>query len=210
MDGVPIEVLVIDDHLAMRRGVEMLLRAEGLRVAGVAGGLEEARALLERRRHDVALLDVHLGDDSSIELVQEALARNPDAAIVLYTGFTGRGGGLAEAAAAGARGFVLKASSPTRLVDALRSVAAGGTYVDPDLAALLAHGSDPTRVDLLNPREREILSLLADGLTGQAIAETLFLSPETVRTHVRNATTKLGAKTRTQAVAMIVRNRDAS
>lgn len=205
-----IEVIVVDDHLSMRKGIELLLRQEGLRVVGVAGGLAEARALLERRRHDVALIDVHLGADSAVGLVEEVLRRNPDAAIVLYTGFTGPDAGLEDAVRVGARGFVLKSSPPPRLIEALRVVAGGGAYVDPDLAAVLSQGSEVSRLGLLSPREREILDLLAEGLNGHAIAERLFLSPETVRTHVRNATTKLGAKTRVQAVALTVRGKATS
>ena len=204
IEGEEIEVIVVDDHLAMRKGVELLLRQEGMRVAGVAGTLAEARGLLERRRHDVALIDVHLGADNAVVLVEELLRRDPDAAIVLYTGYTARNEGLEDAVRVGARGFVLKSSPPPRLIDALRLVAAGGTYVDPDLATALAADADASRLDALSPREREILELLAEGLNGHAIAKRLFLSPETVRTHVRNATTKLGAKTRVQAVALVV------
>jgi len=87
---------------------------------------------------------------------------------------------------------------------------AGGTYVDPGLAAALADGGELQRLGSLSPRELEVLELLADGLNGQLIAERLFLSPETVRTHVRNATSKLGARTRVQAVALVVRGRGAS
>jgi DNA-binding NarL/FixJ family response regulator len=199
-DGsVEVEVLVIDDHLAIRRGVELLLRSEGLRVAGVAGGLGQARELLQRRRHDVALIDLHLGEDCSTGLVQETLARDPNAAIVLYTGFTDAAG-LAAAVHAGTRGFVLKSSPACTLIAALRAVAAGGTFVDPDLAPLLSGGGDHSIVDDLSPREHEVLLLLAGGLARQ-----LFLSPETVRTHVRNAMAKLGARTRVQAVAMVMR-----
>jgi len=200
-------VIVVDDHLGVRKGIELLLRSEGLRVAGVAGTLEEARALLARRRHDVALLDLHLGSESAVELVRELLARDPSAAIVLYTGFTGSDSGLEDAVQAGARGFVLKSSPAPRLIGAIRTVAAGGHYVDPALAPLLAPEADVSRLAALSGREREILGLLAEGLTGQGIAEQLALSPETVRTHVRNATSKLGARTRVQAVALVVRSR---
>ena len=203
----PIEVLVIDDHLGIRKGVELLLGQRGLRVAGVASELEEARALLARRRHDVALIDVHLGADSAVPLVEERLRVDPTAAIVLYTGFVGPDSGLAEAVNAGARGFLLKASPPDRMIEALERVAAGGTYVDPDLASVLALGADGGGLKVLSPRERQVLDLLADGFTGQGIAQKLFLSPETVRTHVRNATTKLGARTRVQAVAVAVGGR---
>ena len=195
MPAEQLEVIVVDDHLTMRRGVELLLREAGLRVAGVAGSLDEARAVLSRRRYDVALL------------VEELLRADPKAPIVLYTGYTGPDSGLHDAVRAGARGFVLKSSPPQRLIDALRSVATGCTYIDPELAGLLSEGGELQRLATLSPREREILSLLADGLTGQTIAERLFLSPETVRTHVRNATSKLGARTRVQAVALIVRGR---
>lgn len=207
LEGYEIEVIVVDDHLGVRKGVELLLRDAGMRVAGVASQLEEARALLSRRRHDVALLDVHLGEGNSLGLVQELMARDPDSAVVLYTGYTSPDAGLAEAVRVGARGFVLKSSPAPRLIAALRCVADGGTYIDEDLAAHLTAGAEPSRLVRLSPREQEILDLLADGMTGQGIALRLCLSPETVRTHVRNATTKLGAKTRVQAVALVVQAR---
>lgn len=207
MEADELEVIVIDDHLAMRRGIELLLREAGFRIAGVAGTLDEARAVLSRRRFDVALLDVKLGQESSVGLVEDLLREDPAAPIVLYTGFTGSDAMLHEAVRAGARGFVLKTSPTPRLTDALRAVAAGGTYVDPELAGQLAADGEMQRLSALSSRELEVLELLADGLNGQMIADRLFLSPETVRTHVRNATTKLGARTRVQAVAMVVRRR---
>ena len=202
-------MIVVDDHLTMRRGVELLLREAGFRIAGVAGEIDEARALLHRRRFDVALLDVRLGDQSSVVLVEELLRADPRAPIVLYTGYTSPDSGLHEAVRAGARGFVLKTSPPQRLIDALRAVANDGTYVDPALAGMLADDGGLTRLGSLSPRELQVLELLADGYNGQMIAERLFLSPETVRTHVRNATSKLGARTRVQAVALVVRGRGA-
>jgi DNA-binding NarL/FixJ family response regulator len=202
-----LEVIVVDDHLTMRRGVELLLRDAGFRVAGVAGRVDQARALLARRRYDVALIDVRLGEESSVELVEEVLREHPRAPIVLYTGYTRADSGLHAAVRAGARGFVLKSSPAPQLIEALRIVAAGGTYVDPKLAGMLSHAGELSRLSSLSPRELEILELLADGLNGQMIADRLFLSPETVRTHVRNATAKLGARTRVQAVALVVRGR---
>jgi DNA-binding NarL/FixJ family response regulator len=202
-----LEVIVVDDHLAVRRGIELLLRDAGFRIAGLAASLDEARAVLGRRRFDVALIDVQLGRQSSLGLVEELLREDPAAPIVLYTGYGGADSSLHEAVRAGARGFVLKSSPPQRLIDALRAVAAGGTYVDPELATELSDGGEIQRLGSLSVREIEILELLAEGLNGQMIAERLFLSPETVRTHVRNATTKLGARTRVQAVALVVRSR---
>jgi DNA-binding NarL/FixJ family response regulator len=207
MASAELEVIVVDDHLAMRRGIELLLREAGFRIAGAAATLEEARAILSRRRFDVALLDVQLGPESSLGLVEELLREDPASPIVLYTGYTGADAMLHAAVRAGARGFVLKTSPVPRLTEALRTVAAGGTYVDPELAGQLAEGGELQRLAALSSRELEVLELLADGLNGQMIAERLFLSPETVRTHVRNATSKLGARTRVQAVAMVVRGR---
>jgi DNA-binding NarL/FixJ family response regulator len=207
METEELEVIVVDDHLAMRRGIELLLREAGFRIAGVASTLDEARSVLSRRRFDVALLDVQLGQQSSVGLVEDLLRDDPSAPIVLYTGYTGSDSKLHEAVRAGARGFVLKTSPAPRLTTALRAVATGGTYVDPELAGQLAEDCELQRLNALSARELEVLELLADGLNGQMIAERLFLSPETVRTHVRNATSKLGARTRVQAVAMVVRGR---
>ncbi len=207
MDAEQLEVVVVDDHLAVRHGIELVLREAGFRIAGVAGTVAEASALLARRRFDVALLDVQLGDGTSVGLVEELLREDPAAPIVLYTGYTQPESALHDAVRAGARGFVLKSSPPSLLVGALRAVAAGGTYVDPELAAALSEGGELGRLASLSDRELEVLQLLAEGLNGQMIAERLFLSPETVRTHVRNATAKLGARTRVQAVAMVVGGR---
>ena len=128
----------------------------------------------------------------------------------MYTGYTTPDAGLDEAVRIGARGFVLKSSPPQTLVAALRAVAAGGNYVDQDLAAVLAGDSRGSLWRLLSPREREVLNLLAEGLNGHEIAERLFLSPETVRTHIRNAVTKIGARTRVQAVALAIRERSSA
>ena len=194
-DGGELEVFVVEDHLAVRKGIELLLRGEGMRVAGVAAEVADARALLSRRRHDVALIDLNLQGGTGLELVRHLLEQDPEAAVVLYTGFTDPHQ-LREATLAGARGFVLKASPPAALVGALRRVAAGGTYIDPDLASLISDGQSTARLGALSPRERQVLELLAEGLTGEEVAGRLHLSPETVRTHVRNAIVKLGAKTR--------------
>jgi len=203
MQTDPLNVVLVEDHLAVRTGLEYVLRDAGMQIAGTASGVDEARVLLLRGGYDVALVDIRLGSDSALGVVEETLARDQAAAIVLHTGFTGTGD-LKKAARVGARGFVLKSSGTDALVAALRCVAGGGHYVDPGLAPLLVDRAAGSAATALSPREREIFGLLADGLNGQAIAELLFLSPETVRTHVRNGTAKLGAKTRVQAVALLL------
>jgi DNA-binding NarL/FixJ family response regulator len=105
----------------MRRGIELLLRGEGMRIAGVAGSVDGAREILTRRQYDVALIDTRLGAESALGLVAELLRSDPAAAIVLYTGYIDSG--LADAVRLGARGFVLKTSPTTGLLAALRAVA---------------------------------------------------------------------------------------
>ncbi|MGH2930765.1 MAG: response regulator, partial [Solirubrobacteraceae bacterium] len=115
MQAEQLDVIVVDDHLTVRRGIELVLAEAGFRIVGAGGSLAEAETLLSRRRFDVALLDAQLGDDSVIALVESVLREHPRASIVLYTGHTGPESELSQAARAGARGFVLKSSPGARL-----------------------------------------------------------------------------------------------
>lgn len=202
-----LEVIIVDDQLAVRRGIELVLRDGGFRVAGVAGSAEQARTLLYRRRFDAALVELMVGGEPAVAFAAELLAQRPDTPLVVCAGRDAPARAVAAAAALPPPGFVLKSSPPATMWEALRRVAAGDTFLDPGLAGRLPEVSARSRrssVALLSPREREILSMLADGASGAEIAQRLFLSAETVRTHVRNAASKLGARTRTQAVAMLV------
>ena len=147
-----------------------------------------------------------LGD--GVELAREALSAADGVPLVLCTGYGEPRRALVAAAALGAPGLVLTSSPVQTLVEALRVVAGGGTYVDPAVAPLTAETAAARRVGRLSPRERQVLGLLADGLQGPEIAESLFLSLETVRTHIRNAAGKLEARTRVQAAAMVACARD--
>ena len=110
----------------------------------------------------------------------------------------------------GARGYALKDGTPSELTGALETVAGGGTYVDPRLRPALLSRRSTERQPTLSAREREVLALLAQGLTGEAVAERLVLSSETVKTHVRNAMAKLEAHTRVHAIAIALRERHIS
>jgi DNA-binding NarL/FixJ family response regulator len=202
----PLELLLVEDHLAVRRGLTLLLSAAGFRIAGAADSVREARGLMERRRHDVVLLDLALSDGSSLELLRERLEKDADAPIVVYTG-NAEAVMLRTAMDAGAPGFVLKSAPPAMLIEALEVVARGGTFVDPDLAGVLAATPAATVWSTLSGREQEVVELLADGLNGEQIAERLVLSPETVKTHVRNAMQRLDARTRAHAVAIAIHAR---
>ena len=195
------KVAIIDDHEALREGLEVLLAHGGIEVVGTAGNAAAAVDLVEHGDPDVALVDIRLPDGSGIDLTRELLASHPDLRVVLYTGDADAEllyGGLDS----GARGYALKAGSMTELVGAIEQVAAGGTYVDPRLDRILLSERATSRVPALSPREREIMHLMAEGRTADQIAEALTVSVETVRTHVRNVIRKLQARNRVHAIAI--------
>ena len=200
----PVTCVVADDHPAVLEAVAEFLTQSGIEVVGRARDGEEALEKIEQRKPKVALVDVRMPKLAGIELARRASRLAPDTAIVLYTGYGDRAQ-LTEALDAGVRGFVLKEAPMDDLTRALLSVASGGTYVDPVLAGTLASsmGSKSTQ---LTQRERDVLRLLADGLSNEEIGKRLFISAETVRTHVRKAMDKLDADTRTQAVARALRD----
>jgi DNA-binding NarL/FixJ family response regulator len=204
----PLNVVIVDDHVALRRGMELLLRRAGHHVVGTADDAEAGEALILRRKPDVALVDLALPGMSGAELTRSLLKEDPKVRIILYTGAADERQ-LLDALDAGAAGLALKSGDPAELEQAILTVAGGGDYLDPRLTPLLAksaNGRDKT----LSPREREILGLLSQGLSGEEAAIQLFLSPETVRTHVRNAMTKLGAATRAHAVALALQRGEIS
>ncbi len=192
---------IIDDHEALREGLEVLLAHGGLEVVGSAGDVAAGRDLVERSRPDVALVDIRLPDGSGIDLTRELLLLHPGLQVMLYTGDDDSEllyGGLDS----GARGYALKAGSMDELVAAIENVAAGGTYVDPRLDRILLSERATSRTPQLSPREREVVHLMAEGRTADAIADDLIVSVETVRTHVRNVIRKLQARNRVHAIAI--------
>jgi DNA-binding NarL/FixJ family response regulator len=201
---MPLRLVLIEDHQALREGLELLLDRQGCQVVGTAGDAAQGRALIERLRPDVSLVDIRLGEDSGIRLTADLIDADPDRRIVLYTGSSDIDL-LFSGLDSGARGYALKEGTPSELTTALTTVAEGGTYVDPRLhPALLSRRATQTQKSL-SKREREIMDLLAQGLTGEQVAERLFLSPETIKTHIRNAMGKLEANTRVHAIAIALR-----
>jgi DNA-binding NarL/FixJ family response regulator len=202
--AVPMRLVLIEDHQALREGLELLLGREGCEVVGTAGTAAEGRELIERLEPDVSLVDIRLGDDSGIELTRDVLDADPERRVVLYTGSSDVEL-LISGLDSGARGYALKEGTPSELTGALETVAEGGTYVDPRLRPALLSRQTTQRMPSLSKREREIMDLLAQGLTGEDVAERLVLSSETVKTHIRNAMSKLEAHTRVHAVAIALR-----
>ena len=190
---MPLRLVLIEDHQALREGLELLLGREGCEVVGTAGTAAEGQALVEALAPDVALVDIRLGEDDGIELTRELLDTDPERRIVLYTGSADEEL-LFSGLDSGARGYALKDGSASELVGALARSPTGGSYVDPRLRPALLSRRSTERLPTLSNREREVLDLLAQGLTGEGVAERLVLSSETIKTHIRNAMTKLEAQ----------------
>lgn len=202
----PITCVVADDHPAVLEAVSEFLAQGNVEVTGRARDGEEALEKIEARKPQVALVDVRMPRLGGIELARRASRSTPDTAVLLYTGYGDRAL-LTEALDAGVRGFVMKEAPMDDLLRAVETVAGGGTYVDPVLAGTLATSSIGNTLPQLTQRERDVLRLLADGLANEEIGKRLFISAETVRTHVRKAMGKLDADTRTEAVAKALRDR---
>ena len=204
MPEVAVTCVVADDHPAVLEAVSTVLEAAGIEIVARARDGEEALSAVEESKPAVALVDVRMPGRSGIEVARELARLAPETAVLLYTGYGDRAL-LMEALDVGARGFILKEAPLGDVVRAIETVAAGGTYVDPVLAGVLASAEVTDRLPKLTQREREILRLLADGLRNEEVGRRLYISTETVRTHVRKAMDKLDADTRTQAVATALR-----
>ena len=203
-DPAVITCLVADDHPAVLDAVVSYLEHNQINVvAGVAGG-DEALAAIVAHKPAIALLDVRMEPFSGIEVARRALTDAPATRCVLYTGHSDRAL-LKEALDAGARGFVRKEAPMAELLQAITTVFGGDTYVDAELAADLASGAAENKLSPLTDRERQILAMVADGMTNDKVAAALGISPETVQSHVRHAMAKLDSETRTQAVATALR-----
>jgi len=198
-----ISVLIADDHEVVREGLRLsLLRSPHIRIVGEAPDGETAVALAERRRPDVVIMDLRMPGMDGIEATEEVLRRVPDTAVIVFTAYSERAL-LTRSLESGARGYILKEAPHETLLRAIEKVAAGETFVDPALMPNLVQGRDGG--EILTQREREILQLLADGMSNADVAQRLFISQETVKSHVRHILVKLEADTRTQAVAIALR-----
>lgn len=196
--GSPSLVLV-EQHEALRDGLAVLLERRGFEVRGCATTAGRGEEVIAEQQPDVAVVGVDLPDERGTELVRRLNDSPPCPRFLIYTGLTDPD--LLEAAyRSGARGLVAKPAGLDVLVDALREVWRGGRYFDRSFAANGTSGNGNGAAKTLSRRESEILAMLAQGLTGEEIAKRLVLSPETVRTHIRNAMEKLDARTRTEAV----------
>ena len=149
-----LNVVIVDDHVALRRGMELLLRRAGHHVVGTADDAEAGEALILRRRPDIALVDLALPGKSGAAMTRSLLAEDPKLRIILYTGAADESQ-LLDALDAGAAGFALKSGDPEELEQAILTVAGGGDYLDPRLTPLLAQGAERTAEDAVPARARD-------------------------------------------------------
>src|SRR3989475_1067419 len=208
---MPIRVMLVDDHELVRQGVaSMLAKAEDLALVGEARTGREAIETARKELPDVVLMDVRMPDMDGLEATKKIKEERPRTAVVMLT-MHENPAYLREAVRAGAAGYLLKDVSREELVDAIRQVATGGAFIESQmlkgmLSEMKPQGPVPAAARNLTKREREILSLVAEGMSNREIAERLVLSPETVKSHVAAILEKLGVSDRTQAAICAVRN----
>jgi DNA-binding NarL/FixJ family response regulator len=199
-----IRVFLLDDHEVVRRGVLELLEAEpDIRVVGEGATAAQAVARVPALRPDVAILDVRLPDGDGVAVCRDLRSRLPELACLMLTSFADDEA-LFDAIMAGAAGYVLKQIRGADLVGAVRTVADGGSLLDPKTTAQVmarlrnaTEEADPLAG--LTDQERRILDLIGEGLTNRQIGERLFLAEKTVKNYVSNLLAKLGMERRTQA-----------
>jgi two-component system, NarL family, response regulator DevR len=202
--ATPIRVFLLDDHEIVRRGIADLLEVEDdLTVVGEASTAVQALNRIPAVRPDVAVLDARLPDGSGIDVCRDIRSAMPQVRCLILTSYDDNDA-IFAAVMAGAAGYLLKQIRGANLVDAIRQVAAGKSLLDPAvterlLTRLREGAPQDKRLASLTQREREILALIADGLTNKQIGERLFLAEKTVKNYVSGLLAKLGMERRTQA-----------
>ena len=209
-----IKVVIADDHSLVRQGLRRYLEMAGdIQVVGEASNGREVLAMMENGSGlpDIVLLDIRMPEMDGLETARKIKQRHPTVGVIMLTAYDDRQF-VVEAVRAGARGYVLKARDAEHLIQTVRLVAGGNMVIDPQLVVALADELSQSKerdrkAETLTAREVEVLQLLAFGHTNRDIAEKLFISPDTVKTHLEHIFEKLGASDRTAAVAEALRRR---
>jgi DNA-binding NarL/FixJ family response regulator len=215
--SAPVRVLIADDQRVVREGLEMILRfTPGVEVVGVAADGEEAVALAGRQRADVVLMDLRMPRLDGVEATKRLRETRPETRVIALTTYADESSVLA-ALQAGARGYLTKDSGAEALQRAIDDVMGGGAALDPAVQRHLvaavaaapagaAEPEGPPLPDGLTPREAEVLTLIAEGLSNGEIAERLYVTQATVKSHVSHIFTKTRVRDRAQAVAYAYRH----
>jgi DNA-binding NarL/FixJ family response regulator len=195
-----IRVVLAEDHLLVRAGIEQLLRAAGdMEVVGVASDGLEAVALAEQTRPDLVLMDLSMPNLDGVAATRRIMDARPETRVLVLTSFSDRER-VVDAFDAGAIGYLLKDGEPEDLVKAVRSAARGEVPLDPRAARVLLERRSATRpIDELTEREREVLVLVASGLANKLIARRLGITEKTVKSHLTRVFQCIGVRDRTQA-----------
>ena len=210
----PIRVFLLDDHEVVRRGVADVLESDpGIRVIGEAKNAAEALSRVPALRPDVAVLDVRLPDGDGVSVCRELRSRIPEVKVIMLTSYSDDEA-LFEAIMAGAAGYLLKQILGQDLVSGVRTVAAGGSLLDPTATTAvldrMRRSAEPTGpLAKLSEQERTVLELIGEGLTNRQIGERMFLAEKTVKNYVSHLLAKLGLERRTQVAVLATELRTA-
>jgi DNA-binding NarL/FixJ family response regulator len=213
MGDQPVRVMIVDDHEVVRHGIRAMLEAaEDMVVAGEAGGVREAVEVAAAVRPEVVIMDVRLEDGSGIEACREIRAQRPDTKVVMLTSFADDEA-LFASIMAGASGYVLKQVRGGDLLRSVRTVAEGGSLLDPAVTGTVLdrlrkgkHLIKDERLARLSPQEERIVTLVADGKTNREIGEELHLAEKTVKNYVSSILSKLEVARRAEAAAYLARH----
>jgi DNA-binding NarL/FixJ family response regulator len=200
--GSSIRILTVDDHPILREGIAAILRAEpDFELVAEANNGREAIDLFRTHRPDITLMDLQMPHMNGIEAIRAIRREFPDARIIVLTTYSGDAQAV-RAFAAGAFGYLLKSMLRKELIETIRTVHAGKKRIPPEIAVEMAeHHTD----DSLTEREIEVLLQVAGGSANKIIAVDLKISEETVKAHMKNILSKLGANDRTHAVTIALK-----
>jgi len=211
-DPLSVRIFLLDDHEVVRQGIaELLEGVEGFEIVGEAGTAAEAVPRILAARPDVAVLDMRLPDGSGIDVCREVRSVLPDTHCLILTSYDDQDAVLASVMA-GASGYVRKEVRAAALIDAIRQAAMGRSLIDPALIVKVMQSAQQIpesndQLASLTEREREVLDLIAEGLTNRQIGERMFLSDKTVKNYVSSLLNKLGMQRRTQAAVFVAERR---
>jgi DNA-binding NarL/FixJ family response regulator len=209
----PTRVMLVDDHDIVRDGIRALLeRSDDIVVCAEAGTMRQAVTRADRSLPDVIIMDVRLPDGSGVEATREIRTAHPDVRVLMLTSFADDQA-LFASILAGAAGYVLKQISAEELMRAVRTVAGGGSLLDPAMTSVVLerlrsgkHMLRDERLARLSPQEERILQLVADGLTNKQIGDQLGLAEKTVKNYMSSVLTKLRVGRRAEAAVYLARH----
>ncbi|MGI6076470.1 MAG: response regulator [Pyramidobacter sp.] len=199
-----ISIVLADDHPLTRAGlVAMIAEENDLKLLGEASDGKQAWEMIQKLKPDVALLDIRMPEMDGITVARKVKEAKLPTKVIMLTAYNAQPY-IAAALSAGARGFIVKTSAVMELTQALQSVTGGGIYLDSCIADVV--NAQPAQIEPLSPREREVLLLSSKGLPVKEVAGKLFITERTVQAHLSSVYAKFGAKNKTEALIIALKN----